>query len=151
MDNEPIDVNHKYIAIIFSFVVLMLCWNFVEKSLADFYSFRLNKTGITNGIVLSSRIDDAINGTNLECTYIYKVNNKDFKNHESIVVHDTVLHVFSGDSIRVRYNLKYPHRGSIDSNLNMRMFFIVALIIIVWSAWSVVSLVIMVLKYFKRK
>ena len=123
--------------------------DFVIKGMRDFYLFELDKTGLTRGIVLDARLDDAINGTSLECSYLYHVKKASFKIDESISVHDTIQRFAAGDSLNIRYNLDRPWKGTIDTSHNLSLFFATSFVLVIWFLWAIIFFITEAVRFFK--
>lgn len=142
-------MNRRYGFILLAILIGILSKDFVIYWMRKFYLFELDRTGTTRGVVLNAKLDDAINGTSVECSYSYSVNDRGYRRDESISVHDTVVRFNIGDSLDVRYNIARPWQGTIDNRYNLRLFFAASLGILIWFIWAIVSFVIEIVRFIK--
>jgi hypothetical protein len=145
------DKNGKIIFILFGLVQVIYCREFMEKGFAKFYLYEIDKTGTTTGVVLKSDIDNSGEGTSIECSYLYRVSNAEFKKFESISVDDTLKRLSVGDKVPVRYNSKRPWYGTIDTSHNLWWYYFFTLVMVLWILYSIILTFVEAIKYFRQK
>ncbi len=143
-------MNKKFGFIVLSFLVVIPSWNYIRKKLQNFYLFKVENTNTTKAFLVSSELYDATDMTNYNCQYRYQVGNTTYSVKESISIHDTATKFIAGDSIFVKYNVKRPWRGTIDSQYNLSFGLFFSICMCIWIIWAIVLLLINIMKFVKN-
>jgi hypothetical protein len=124
--------------------ILILASKSIYKGIVNFYFFLLMPVFVTNGVVNKIDEKDAINGKFFRCQILYGVGDNLYTTNQ-ILSYDEWGNIKMGDSIVVKYNLKNPSRATTDSSVNLAVYFIVFVLIILWSVYSVITIAIVVI------
>lgn len=130
----------KILLFLLSFLIIIMSWSFIAKSIREFYLFSIKSTGSTKGLVLSSNKQSSWDGVSYLCQIEYNLNDK--KNTFSEQLPDNIQDIISaGDTVKITYSLDNPLKATANSQSNHLFYLIASLAVIGFSVLSFIQLV----------